>query len=171
MNKNTKTLYVLMAITLMTGSLLSGCADTSDMVSNTTPVSQNSTVSQSTVDTQTQTQPSVQSQSTVDTQAPTTQNKTATYRETVSYDSPGGTDEVTFQFVLNDGVVTDLGLLDSSSNPESGNYITRFMNGVKSKVIGKKLESLGTFSRISGASLTTAAFNEAVKKLKAEAKV
>ena len=51
---------------------------------------------------------------------------------------------------------------------ESSQYQNRFMNAYQAQVIGKKLDSI-KLSRVSGASLTTGGFNDAVAKIKASA--
>lgn len=91
-----------------------------------------------------------------------------TFHEKVSYGTPEGSESLDFVFTVDSGVVSNLALGNSAKNSDSRKYVNRFMSSITSQVVGKKVSSIGTFSRVAGASLTTPAFNQAVAKLKAQ---
>lgn len=54
---------------------------------------------------------------------------------------------------------------------ESGRYQTRFASAISGYVVGKKIDSASLTTRVSGASVTSFAFNTALTKIKSQAKV
>jgi uncharacterized protein with FMN-binding domain len=95
--------------------------------------------------------------------------KDGSYKSEGTYDSPGGIHKVQVELILKDGVITDSIVTADSSDSESRQYQNKFLNGYKSLVIGKKVDSI-TLGRVSGSSLTSKGFNEAVQKIGAQAK-
>jgi hypothetical protein len=89
-----------------------------------------------------------------------------TLQETVVFDYPAGTHNVVFTFELDDaGVIASITAADT--DPENQGKFPEFTVAVSELVVGKTLSELTPLSRVGGASLTTAAFNEAVAKLQA----
>lgn len=201
MQKNPNPLYVLLAITLMTGTLLAGCSDNST-TQTTTQTPDTSGITQSTVDTQTQsaatqmtqdysTQTQADTQTQTQTQTQQTQAKVPvhvatkptapkpvvvtytyknnTYNESTTAYTPGGAEDVIFKFGLQNDVVTSVEIVSTPTNPRSPRYEENFISGIQ-QIVGMKLDSLGSFSAVNGASLTTGAFNDAVAQLKVDAK-
>jgi hypothetical protein len=78
------------------------------------------------------------------------------------YRSPAKVQEsITVNFTVTDGVVTAVSSSYNEGKGENG-YQKRFDGAYQTLVVGKKLSDI-SLSRIGGASLTSAAFNEAVK--------
>lgn len=95
--------------------------------------------------------------------------KDGTYKASGSYDSPGGDETVNVTLTLKDGVVTDSTVTTSGNNPTGKMYQAKFVSGYKSQVTGKSIDSI-TLTKVSGSSLTPEGFNNAVAKIKTEAK-
>lgn len=192
MQKNPNPLYVLLAITLMTGTLLAGCSDNSATQTTNTQTQDTSGLTQSTVDTTSQTTQDYSTQTQADTQTQTqtqTQQtqakvpvhttpkpvvvtytyKNNTYNESTTAYTPGGAEDVIFKFGLQNDVVTSVEIVSTPTNPRSPRYEENFISGIQ-QIVGMKLDSLGTFSAVNGSSLTTGAFNDAVAQLKVDAK-
>ncbi len=97
-------------------------------------------------------------------------NPLAEYRtlsETVSFEYPGGTHTVLFDFSLDDeGIIRRVAAADV--DPDNQGKIADFVEAVNEVVVGQPLDTLTPQSRIGGASLTTGAFNAAVAKLQAK---
>lgn len=93
---------------------------------------------------------------------------TGTFSEKATYQSPAGKEDVEFVFVVDKNIVKGLTLAKFSPVSTSKMYQTKFMDGVTSQVVGKKISDIGTFDRVNGSSLTPAAFNRAVLQLKTQ---
>jgi uncharacterized protein with FMN-binding domain len=112
----------------------------------------------------------------VTTGAPATSNastasayKDGTYSATGSYNSPGGNEDITISLTLKDGVVTTTSAQSGAHEAEGREYQSQFIASYKSQVVGKSLDSL-QLSKVSGSSLTSQGFNDAVAQIKAKAK-
>lgn len=187
--KSPKDLSLIFALLVITGALFSGCSQTSPVVDSSTTTQETSTIiSQETSEvslstTQEENGSSMESQeinngtstsqTTQETQGTTVSTvsyKNGTYSESASYKSPAGNEDVTFQFTIADNTITGVELATKSENAMSQKFQGFFMEGIQKEVIGKKLNELGTFSRVNGSSLTPKAFNEAVSALKEKVK-
>ncbi len=93
---------------------------------------------------------------------------TGTFHERVSYDTPQSSEDVDFVFTIDAGIVKNLVLDSVPVESNSRKFQKKFMDGITSQIVGKKISEIGTFDRVGGASLTTPAFNQAVAKLKAQ---
>lgn len=100
---------------------------------------------------------------------PVAANLTGSFSETASYGTPAGTQTVTFSFKLSTGTITDVTLTGAPQDSTSQEYTNAFMSGITPMIVGKKLSTIGTFSRVNGTSLTANAFNKAITQLKAKA--
>jgi hypothetical protein len=96
--------------------------------------------------------------------------KDGTYSASGSYVSPGGTERISVSVTVKDGVVTDSTVSQVANNRESEEYQAKFRNNYKSQVVGKKLSSI-SLSRVSGSSLTSGGFNDALDTIKSQAQV
>lgn len=94
--------------------------------------------------------------------------KDGTYKATGSYDSPGGTESITISVTLKDDVVTATSATSGANDDNAQEYQSAFIEGYKSLVIGKKINTI-SLSRVSGSSLTSQGFNNALTKIEAEA--
>ncbi len=84
--------------------------------------------------------------------------------ETVSYQSPGGLDQMDIWVVITDGIIASVTVTPKWSNDTSTQYQKGFAAEVAKKVVGKNAKSL-QLSAIAGASLTTAAFEKFVQSI------
>lgn len=91
-----------------------------------------------------------------------------TYTSVITYRTPSSREAMKVTFTIKDGSVTSSSLNQSDGNRESAAYQQGFASTYESYVVGKKLSDI-QLSRISGASLTTNAFNEAVANIQSKA--
>ncbi|MWV50529.1 FMN-binding protein [Rathayibacter sp. VKM Ac-2803] len=91
-----------------------------------------------------------------------------TYDAEGSYTSPGGNESVGVSITLEGGVVTAVTVTPESENPTGEQYQERFASGISGEVVGKSLDELDV-TKVSGSSLTSGGFNEAVETIKADA--
>lgn len=103
------------------------------------------------------------------TPAPTYAYKNGTFSTTITYNSPGGKDEPGVSLTIKNDIVVDSSLAPGNNDSTSDNYIQRFESDYKTMVVGKSIADL-KLSKVSGASLTTRGFNDAVVKIRAQAK-
>lgn len=94
--------------------------------------------------------------------------KDGTYSASGSYVSPGGKEKLDLSLTVKDGVVTGSTVTQVANNRDSANYQTKFREGYKPFVIGKPLSEI-SLSRVSGSSLTSQGFNEALEDIKSQA--
>ncbi len=93
-----------------------------------------------------------------------------TYKSTQTYDSPAGLDEITVSVTVKNGIVTAVSSSATAKDATSLGYQQNFNSNIQGLVVGKSLSDLGSFSTISGASLTTPAFNAALDAVRSQAK-
>ncbi|HEY4160688.1 MAG TPA: hypothetical protein VGM08_01370 [Candidatus Saccharimonadales bacterium] len=95
--------------------------------------------------------------------------KDGSYTATGSYESPGGNQRITVQVTLKSGVITDTSATSGAQDPESQEYQGMFIGGYKSQVVGKDIADVH-LSRVSGSSLTSQGFNDAISQIENQAK-
>jgi uncharacterized protein with FMN-binding domain len=95
--------------------------------------------------------------------------KDGTYTATGSYESPGGNESITVRVTLQQGVITATSADSGAQDPEASEYQSMFIDGYKSLVVGKDIASVN-LSRVSGSSLTSQGFNDAISKIENQAK-
>ncbi len=96
--------------------------------------------------------------------------KDGTYTATGSYNCPAGPSEMGVTLTLVDNTVTDV----SISSMDMMNTTVLYYQGVFDEeidalVVGKKLDEIGSFRSVSGASLTPKGFTAALEAIKLEA--
>ncbi|SMH33677.1 FMN-binding domain-containing protein [Rathayibacter oskolensis] len=91
-----------------------------------------------------------------------------TYDAQGSYTSPGGSETVGVSLTLEGGVVTAVTVTPESENPTGEQYQERFAGGIAGEVVGKSIDEIDV-SKVSGSSLTSTGFNDAVETIKADA--
>lgn len=101
---------------------------------------------------------------------PTATYKDGTYSTTASYASPGGTEDMKITMLITNGTITESSVVAEASNRESRAYQNDFIDGYASQTNGKALATL-QLSRVSGASLTSRSFNEALDIIRSQAKM
>lgn len=83
-----------------------------------------------------------------------------------TYTSPAGTETVSFQLDINDGVIENVGIIPVwVENPVSTARIDAFANEINTVIIGKTLEEAKNIGVVGGSSLTTEAFITALKNM------
>ena len=94
--------------------------------------------------------------------------KDGTYSADGNYVSPNGTETVGVQVTLAAGKVTDVQITQHPSNPNTRKFQGQFAGGIAAQVVGRNIDELNV-SKVSGSSLTSGGFNQALAKIKAEA--
>lgn len=105
---------------------------------------------------------------TTDSGATTSTYADGTYDAEGSYTSPGGNEHVGVSITLENDVVTAVTVTPESENPTGTQYQTKFASGIAAVVVGKDIDELDV-SKVSGSSLTSGGFNDAVETIKADA--
>jgi len=88
-----------------------------------------------------------------------------TYTTTVEYDVPEGTESNSFSLVIKDGIISSIEVGITTNSKASLKYQQDFAKNINSLVVGQKISELKSIDRVSGASITTTAFNDALLKL------
>lgn len=102
-------------------------------------------------------------------QATSSQFKDGSYEAKGSYRSPGGTESITVKVTLKDGIITDTSAISGATSSTSSGYQEQFIENYKQKVVGKKVDQV-SLSKVSGSSLTSQGFNDALAEIRSEAK-
>lgn len=95
--------------------------------------------------------------------------KDGTYEVVGNYVSPGGPREINVTITLEDGVVTGSTFEGLATDAPSKRFQGEFAEGYEEMVIGKNIDEI-SLTKVSGSSLTPKGFNDALEKVKAEAK-
>jgi Flp pilus assembly protein TadG len=90
------------------------------------------------------------------------------YSATGTYNSPGGEQSVGVTVTLSNSVITALTLDTSQTKGTSAEFQEKFSSGIDSLVVGKSIDELDV-SKVSGSSLTSGGFNNAIDQIKSEA--
>ncbi len=84
------------------------------------------------------------------------------------YQSPGGKQEIGVTVTLSNSVITALTLDTSNTSGPSAEFQGKFSSGIDDLVVGKSIDELSV-SKVSGSSLTSIGFNDAIDQIKTEA--
>ena len=95
--------------------------------------------------------------------------KDGTYSADGNYVSPNGTETVGVTVTLAGGTVSDVQITQHPSNPNTRKFQGEFAGGIQSQIVGKNLDEIKV-SKVAGSSLTSGGFNQAVEKIKSEAR-
>lgn len=120
-------------------------------------------------------QPPVQVQTPVSSSEPPTPKPGASSYKDGAFTAQGqyftheGPENVSVTLTLKNGVITDSKFQGSPNAMMSGYYMQMFADNYKPMVIGQSIDSVN-LDRVSGSSLTPMGFNDAVSKIKAQAK-
>lgn len=90
-----------------------------------------------------------------------------TYDGSGSYANPGGVSEVHVTMTIAAGKVSDV-KVEPGATGTSLQYQQKFISGIAAEVVGKSLDEIKV-SKVSGSSLTSQGFNQALDQIKAEA--
>ncbi|AJT41359.1 FMN-binding protein [Psychromicrobium lacuslunae] len=94
--------------------------------------------------------------------------KDGSYSADGNYTSPNGQETIGVKLTLSSGVVSELELTPHPSNPNTQKFQGEFISGINALVVGKKIDELNV-SKVSGSSLTSGGFNQAIEEIKKEA--
>jgi uncharacterized protein with FMN-binding domain len=108
------------------------------------------------------------SKTTTSTTSSSSTYKDGNYTATGSYDSPGGAEEITISVTLKDDIITTTSAKSGAGDPEADQYQDQFISGYKSDVVGKDISKV-SLSRVSGSSLTSQGFNDAISQIEKQA--
>lgn len=99
----------------------------------------------------------------------TSDYKDGTYSATGSYESPGGTQQITVDITLHNDIITNTAASPGAQDPTSESYESAFIASYKSLVVGKNINSVSAL-RMSGASLTLQGFDDAITQIENQAR-
>jgi hypothetical protein len=85
-----------------------------------------------------------------------------------SYQSPGGEQHLGVTVTLSNSVITALTVDTSQTKGTSADFQGKFKSGIDALVVGKSIDELDV-SKVSGSSLTSGGFNDAIDQIKTEA--
>jgi uncharacterized protein with FMN-binding domain len=91
-----------------------------------------------------------------------------TYQANGTYTSPNGSENIIVEVTLADDAVTDVQITTDPNNPTTEFYQSAFADGIAAEVVGVDIDSLEV-TRVSGSSLTSGGFREAMTAIKADA--
>ena len=94
--------------------------------------------------------------------------KVGTYSASATYMTPDNDESISVSITLKSGIVTNSAITTSGSNMQSKHYQDKFASGYKPYVIGKQIAAIH-LSRVSGSSLTSGGFNDAISQIKSRA--
>lgn len=86
------------------------------------------------------------------------------------YTSPAGPETINVKLTLKDSIVTDVEMTPEATNDKSKFMQAAFEKGYKEFVIGKNINDI-SLEKVSGSSLTPMGFNDALEKIKVQAKM
>jgi uncharacterized protein with FMN-binding domain len=95
--------------------------------------------------------------------------KDGTYSADGNYVSPNGNETVGVELTLAGGAVTGVKITPHPTNSNTRKFQGEFAGGIQSQIVGKKLDDIRV-SKVAGSSLTSGGFNQAVEKIKSEAR-
>lgn len=95
--------------------------------------------------------------------------KDGTYTATGSYISPGGADQIAVTVTLKDDIITTASVTPMPGDNTSAHYQGIFAANYKQYVVGKDITMLDVH-KVSGSSLTSQGFNDAITQIEAQAK-
>ncbi len=94
--------------------------------------------------------------------------KDGDYEAEGEYANPGGQSMVKVELTLADGKISDITVTPEAANGTSKGFQAKFAGGISGEVVGKSLDELDV-SKVSGSSLTSQGFNQAIEQIKADA--
>lgn len=95
--------------------------------------------------------------------------KNGTYNVTGNYTSPGGPESIDVTVTLENDVITEVDVVANATRPISKEKQGIFIANFEPQVIGKKIDDV-KLDKVSSSSLTPKGFNDALEKVKEQAK-
>ncbi|MCR5978421.1 FMN-binding protein [Gordonia jinghuaiqii] len=90
------------------------------------------------------------------------------YTAVGEYNSPGGPQTVGVTVTLSNSVITAVSIDTSQTKGPSLEYQGKFAGGISDVIVGKNIDEIEV-DKVSGSSLTSGGFNEAITQIKEEA--
>lgn len=141
--------------------LLAGCAaeaSSAETTKDTTPPQSTATAT-----------PSATSGSSSSTGGSGAVYKDGTYTADGSYQTPETVEKISVSITVHDDAVTAVEVTGDPQAAETKHYQGQFIGGISAQVVGKKLDDISV-SRVSGSSLTSKGFTQALDEIRTEAK-
>jgi uncharacterized protein with FMN-binding domain len=95
--------------------------------------------------------------------------KDGSYTEPGTYVSPGGEEHISVTLTLSKNVITAMKVITVKADPTATGYEGLFEGGISAATVGKNINTLN-IGVVAGSSLTSMGFNNALAKIKADAK-
>ena len=96
--------------------------------------------------------------------------KDGVYTAVGVYSAPSGSEDLSVSITLKNNIITDATVTNTAKNDISKKLQDMFISGYKSYVVGQNIDTI-KLNKISGSSLTPKGFNDALDKIKLQAKV
>ena len=97
------------------------------------------------------------------------QYKDGEYKQEGTYASPAGQEQIDVDISIKGGIITEAAVTPKAENPKSKYMQEVFIENYKQLVIGKNIKDL-KLGKVAGSSLTPQGFNDALEKIKVQAK-
>lgn len=94
--------------------------------------------------------------------------KDGTYTASGSYRTPASIETIQVSLTISGGTVSKASVQQNPTNQDSAAYQEAFQQSYQPYVVGKKLSDI-YLSRVSGSSLTSIGFNQALDQIKSQA--
>lgn len=94
--------------------------------------------------------------------------KDGIYATTGNYVSPGGPETIDVTLTVEGGTIVEASVVGNAVNPGSKKFQGMFVEGYREYVVGRELSGL-SLPVVSGSSLTTKGFNDALEDIRAQA--
>ncbi|WKZ30047.1 MAG: hypothetical protein QY314_04575 [Candidatus Dojkabacteria bacterium] len=91
--------------------------------------------------------------------------KDGTYTASGRYNSPAGSETITVTVTLQDNVITQARVVGNADHPKSKTYQSLFIQGIGSRVNGRKITEITSLGNVNGSSLTGFGFLAALKSI------
>jgi hypothetical protein len=95
--------------------------------------------------------------------------KDGTYTEQGTYTSPGGQELISVKLTIASNAVKAVTVKTVKADPTATQYEAQFESGISAAIVGKKINDLNV-TQVAGSSLTSQGFDDALTKIKADAK-
>jgi hypothetical protein len=96
--------------------------------------------------------------------------KNGTYTAQGDYTYHSGSESITITITLKDGIITDSAFEGIPKATMSARFMAMFDKGYKELIVGKNIDEVN-LTKVSGSSRTPIGFNDALAKIKAQAKM
>ena len=143
-----KTIYWLVALLIITGTLFSGCANQSNPIENKGRI-----------------------ENVLESDQQVNDYESGTYSELGAYQSPAMPENIKVDLTLENDVIAALTVTPLTEHETSINFQTLFSQGINQLVVGKNIDEIERFTAVNGSSLTPVGFQQALEAIKAKAKI